>query len=66
MFRRHKTAKISPEQEQVLKEAVEQKAEAEEILKEVRIHSRVLKIRREQNHFAEGFRMMLYGGTNGN
>ena len=65
MFRHRRTAKITPEQEKELEEAKQQKAEAEEILKEVRIHSRSLKIRREKNHFAEGFRLVLYGGTDG-
>ena len=61
MFRRLRTTNVTPEQEKVLKEAVEQKAEAEEILKEVRVHSKSLKIRREKNHFAEGFRLVLWG-----
>lgn len=66
MFRRLKATKVTHEQETVLKEAEKQKAEAEEILEEVRSHSRSLKIRREKNHFAEGFRLVLYGGIDGN
>ena len=66
MFRRLRTTKVTPEQEKVLAEAKQQQAEAEEILQEVRVHSRSLKIRREKNHFAEGFRLVLYGGTDGN
>jgi ribosomal protein S19 len=65
MFRRQRTTNITPEQEKVLEKAVEQRAEAEEILEEVRTHSRQLKIRREKNHFAEGFRLVLWG-NNGN
>jgi len=65
MFRRLKTTKITPEQEQVLEEAKQQQVEAEKVLHEVRVQSRLFKIRREKNHFAEGFRQVLWG-HNGN
>ena len=64
-LRRLKITKITPEQEQVLEQAKQQQAEAEEILNEVRKTSRFFKIRHDKNHFAEGFRVVLWG-HNGN
>lgn len=65
MFRRQKATEVTPEQEKILEEAKQQQAEAEEVLHEVRLQSRLFKIRREKNHFAEGFRQVLWG-HNGN
>ena len=65
MFRRLKTTKITPEQEQVLEEARKQQEQTKEILQEVRIQSKWFKVRADKNHFAEGWRQVLWG-HNGN
>lgn len=68
MFRRLRFSKktvISPDQERRKEQAEETRTNARQELVEARELASALRLIRERNHFADGFRKAIQGGHNG-